>query len=71
MCNVQLKRGVIQLIFDLAAAGADTVRHLCSAALHSVADHIPNSDDPAVLQLIMCLLDAEGMYVYVCRYVGR
>jgi hypothetical protein len=25
-----------------------------------VTDHIPNSEDPAVLQLIMCLLDAEG-----------
>jgi hypothetical protein len=24
------------------------------------ADHIPNSDDPAVLQLIMYLLDADG-----------
>lgn len=55
-----LKRQIIQLIFDVAATGTDSVRHLCSACLHSVADHIPNSDDPAVLQLIMCLLDAEG-----------
>ena len=55
-----LKRQVVNLIFDVAATGTDPVRHLCSACLHSVADHIPNSDDPAVLQLIMCLLDAEG-----------
>lgn len=57
---MQLKRGVIQIIFDLATTGTETVRHLCSASLHSVADHIPNSDDPAVLQLIMALLEAEG-----------
>lgn len=55
-----LRRGVIQLIFDLAASGYMSVRHICSASLHSVADHIPESDDPAVLQLIMCLLDADG-----------
>eukprot|EP00602_Paraphysomonas_sp_CaronLab_P009882 CAMPEP_0185036078 /NCGR_PEP_ID=MMETSP1103-20130426/28517_1 /TAXON_ID=36769 /ORGANISM="Paraphysomonas bandaiensis, Strain Caron Lab Isolate" /LENGTH=1549 /DNA_ID=CAMNT_0027573461 /DNA_START=157 /DNA_END=4806 /DNA_ORIENTATION=- len=55
-----LKRGVIQIIFDLAATGSDSVKHLCSASLHSVAEHIPNSDDPAVLQLIMALLDADG-----------
>lgn len=55
-----VRRGVIQLIFDLAATGIENVRHLCSAALHCVADHIPDSDDPVVLQLIMCLLDAEG-----------
>ena len=27
-------------------------------------DHIPNSDDPAVLQLIMYLLDADGMIFF-------
>ena len=77
----QLNKGAIGLVLDIAAAGFPSVRHLCSACLHSVPGHtstlagivsrsnslpcafaesMPDPDNPAVLDLIMCLLDADG-----------
>ena len=47
-------------MFDLAVCGHTSVMHLCSAALHTVTDHIPNVENPIVLELITSLLDAEG-----------
>jgi hypothetical protein len=57
---VMVKRGVVQVIFDLAVCGYTSVTHLCSAALHTVTDHIPNVENPIVLELITSLLDAES-----------
>jgi hypothetical protein len=56
---VLVKRSVVQTIFDLAICGYTSVMHLCSASLHTVTDHIPNVENPIVLELITSLLDAE------------
>lgn len=57
---VMVKRNVVQVIFDLAICGYTSVMHLCSASLHTVTDHIPNVENPIVLELITSLLDAES-----------
>ena len=48
------------LIFEVAGSGYETVRHVCSATLHTVQDAIPDMEDPAVLQLLLCLLEVDG-----------
>lgn len=55
-----LGRGLIATIFELAASGYDHVKHVCSACLHMVPDSLPNIDDPMALDLILCLLEAQG-----------
>ncbi len=55
-----LARGAISIIFELAASDFTSVRHVCSACIHIVPEHLPNLEDPVVLQLILCLLDADG-----------
>lgn len=55
-----LERGLIGYIFDLAASGYSHVKHVCSACLHMVPEHIPNMEDPLSLELVLCLLEAEG-----------
>ena len=57
---IMLKRGVIELIFDVAKCGVDTIRHICSACLHMCPDDMPDMENPEVLSLVMCLLDADG-----------
>lgn len=57
---VMVSRSVVQVIFDLAICGYTSVMHLCSASLHTVTDHIPNVENPIVLELITSLLDAES-----------
>ena len=47
-------------IFELAATNFVSVRHVCSACIHMVPDSMPDMEDPLVLQLILCLLDADG-----------
>lgn len=55
-----LERGLIQYIFDLAASGFDNVKHVCSACLHMVPESMPNMEDPIALELVLCLLEAQG-----------
>lgn len=55
-----LERGLISTIFELAASGFDHVKHVCSACLHMIPDALPNIDDPMALELILCLLEAQG-----------
>lgn len=55
-----LERGLIQFIFDLAASGFDNVKHVCSACLHMVPESMPNMEDPIALELVLCLLEAQG-----------
>ncbi len=55
-----VERGVVSLIFDIAACKIPAVEHVCSACLHMVPDDMPDMEDPAVLHLVMCLLDADG-----------
>ena len=55
-----LERGLIQCIFDLAASGFDNVKHVCSACLHMVPESMPNMEDPIALELVLCLLEAQG-----------
>ena len=57
---IMIERGVVSLIFDLAACKIPAVEHVCSACLHMVPDEMPDMEDPAVLHLVMCLLDADG-----------
>jgi hypothetical protein len=55
-----LARGAMTLIFELAASNYTSVRHVCSACVHMVPESMPDMEDPLVLQLILCLLDADG-----------
>lgn len=55
-----LERGLVATIFELAASGYAHVKHVCSACLHMIPEHIPNMDDPLSLELVLCLLEAEG-----------
>lgn len=55
-----LEKGLISYIFDLAASNYDSVRHVCSACLHLIPNNMPDMDDPVVLQLVLCLLEADG-----------
>jgi hypothetical protein len=55
-----LARGAMTLIFELAATNYTSVRHVCSACVHMVPEAMPDMEDPLVLQLILCLLDADG-----------
>lgn len=55
-----LERGLIATIFELAASGYDHVKHVCSACLHMIPDSLPNIDDPMALELVLCLLEAQG-----------
>jgi hypothetical protein len=55
-----LERGLIGYIFELASSGFSHVKHVCSACLHMVPEHIPNMEDPLSLELVLCLLEAEG-----------
>ena len=57
---IMIDRGVIALLFDIAACNIPAVQHVCSACLHMAPDDMPDMDDPAVLHLVMCLLDADG-----------
>ena len=58
--KVMLSRGVMSLIFDLASSNIISVRHVCSACLHIIPNSIPDMDDPALLDLVLCLLEADG-----------
>jgi len=58
--QVMLQRNAIQLIFDIASANYTNVRQICSACLHMSPDHMPNMEDPEVLQLVLCLLEVES-----------
>jgi len=55
-----LARGAMTFIFELASSNFVSVRHVCSACIHMVPDSMPDMEDPLVLQLILCLLDADG-----------
>ena len=57
---IMLKRGVIDLVFDVARCGVESVRHICSACLHMCPDDMPDMENPEVLSLVMCLLEADG-----------
>lgn len=58
--QVMLQRNAIQLIFDIASSNYTNVRHICSACLHMSPDHMPNMEDPEVLQLVLCLLEVDS-----------
>eukprot|EP00597_Dinobryon_sp_UTEXLB2267_P015326 CAMPEP_0170120348 /NCGR_PEP_ID=MMETSP0020_2-20130122/15090_1 /TAXON_ID=98059 /ORGANISM="Dinobryon sp., Strain UTEXLB2267" /LENGTH=1500 /DNA_ID=CAMNT_0010350197 /DNA_START=432 /DNA_END=4934 /DNA_ORIENTATION=+ len=58
--KILLEKGLISYIFDLAASNYDSVRHVCSACLHLIPNNMPSMDDPVVLQLVLCLLEADG-----------
>ena len=51
-----VKHGVVRTIFGLAASGFVTVRQVCSSCLHMAPEAIPDMSDPAVLELVLCLL---------------
>jgi hypothetical protein len=55
-----LERGLIGYIFELASSGFANVKHVCSACLHLVPESIPNMEDPLALELVLCLLEAQG-----------
>ena len=55
-----ISRGIINSIFEIASSGYSSVRQVCSACLHMVPDDMPDMDDPNVLQLVLCLLEADG-----------
>lgn len=55
-----LERGLVTFIFEIAASGFESVKHVCSACLHMIPDNLPNMEDPLVLELVLCLLEAEG-----------
>ncbi|RYG69225.1 hypothetical protein EON64_03270 [archaeon] len=55
-----LSFGLIAFIFEMAAANFHHVKHVCSACLHIVPEHLPNIEDPLVLDLILSLLEAQG-----------
>ena len=58
--KILLDKGLISYIFDLAASNYNSVRHVCSACLHLIPNSMPNMDDQGVLQLVLCLLEADG-----------
>jgi hypothetical protein len=58
--KILLGKGVIGLIFEIATSGFTAVRHVCSACLHMAPEDLPDMGDPAVLDLVLCLLEAEG-----------
>lgn len=58
--DILIERGIILLIFELASSGYSSVRHVCSACLHMVPNSMPDMDDPQVLALVLCLLEADG-----------
>ena len=58
--KILLEKGLISYIFDLAASNYNSVRHVCSACLHLIPNNMPSMDDPEVLQLVLCLLEADG-----------
>lgn len=58
--TIMLKRGIIDFIFEVAKCGVESVRHICSACLHMAPDNMPDLENPEVLSLVMCLLDADG-----------
>jgi len=58
--KILLERNLVSLIFEIAASGYASVKHVCSACLHMIPDHMPNMEDPVVLELVLCLLEAEG-----------
>jgi hypothetical protein len=41
-----LKKGIVKLIFDLAASGYTDIRHICSSCLHMAPNDIPDMSDP-------------------------
>jgi hypothetical protein len=41
-----LKKGIVKLIFDLAASGYTNIRHICSSCLHMAPNDIPDMSDP-------------------------
>lgn len=55
-----LEHNLIQIIFDIASSGYSHVKHVCSACLHMIPDSMPNLEDPMALELVLCLLEAEG-----------
>ena len=57
---ILLTRGIIGILFEIASSNYTSVRHVCSACLHMVPDEMPDMDDPNVLSLVLCLLDADG-----------
>lgn len=57
---VMLGKGVTTLIFEIASSGYESVRHVCSATLHMIQEHISDMEDPAVLDLLLCLLEVDG-----------
>lgn len=57
---VMVERGIVPLIFEIAGSNFLEVRHVCSASLHMISTNIPDMEDPAVLALVLCLLDADG-----------
>jgi hypothetical protein len=57
---IMVDRGVVPLIFEIAASNFLEVRHVCSASLHMISTNIPDMEDPSVLALVLCLLDADG-----------
>ena len=58
--KILLERSLVSLIFEIASSGYASVKHVCSACLHMIPDHMPNMEDPVVLELVLCLLEAEG-----------
>jgi len=58
--KVLLDKGLIGYIFEIAQSGFESVRHVCSACLHLVPNDMPDMDDPVVLELVLCLLEAQG-----------
>lgn len=58
--KIALSRGITSLIFELASSGIQSVRQVCSATLHMTPDSLPDMEDPAVLQLLLCILDTDS-----------
>jgi hypothetical protein len=58
--KVLLDRNLVSLIFEIANSGYPSVKHVCSACLHMIPEHMPNMEDPVVLELVLCLLEAQG-----------
>ena len=57
--SIMLSRGVVNQIFEIAASGYESVKHVCSACLHMIPDDIPDMDNPEVLELVLCLLEVD------------
>lgn len=58
--EILIKKGIVPIIFEIAASGYNSVRRVCSSCLHLVSDSIPDMEDPAVLELLLCLLNDDG-----------